>query len=54
MLPPALISHAKLERNVVIVGCCDYVEIWSEELYDKLREDEDISEILEELEKLGL
>ena len=54
VLPLALVSHAEIERNVVIVGCCDYAEIWSEELYDKLKEDEDISEILEELEKLGL
>jgi DNA-binding transcriptional regulator/RsmH inhibitor MraZ len=38
----------------VIVGCCDYAEIWAEQSYDKLKEDEDLSAMLEELESLGL
>jgi MraZ protein len=28
MLPPALVSHAKLSREVVIAGVHDHVEIW--------------------------
>ena len=54
VLPPELISHAGLEKNVVIVGCCDYAEIWSESAYSALKESEDLSEILAELEELGL
>jgi MraZ protein len=28
MLPPALIQHAGLEREVVVAGVRDHVEIW--------------------------
>ena len=54
VLPPELIAHAKLEKNIVVVGCCDYAEIWAESVYDALKESEDLSEILAELEELGL
>ncbi|MBR3894931.1 MAG: division/cell wall cluster transcriptional repressor MraZ [Clostridia bacterium] len=54
VLPPELVSHATLEKNVVIIGCCDYAEIWSESVYTELKEQEDISSILAELEELGL
>ena len=54
VLPTELVKYADIERNVVIVGCCDYAEIWAEQSYDKLKEDEDLSAMLEELESLGL
>lgn len=54
VLPPELVAHAEMERNTVIVGCCDYAEIWAEEQYEALKADEDISEMLAELEELGL
>ncbi len=54
VLPSELVKHAEIDRNVVIVGCCDYAEIWSEGLYDSLKENEDLSEMLRELEELGL
>ena len=54
VLPPELIEHAKLDRSVIVVGCCDYAEIWSEELYEEMKAQEDMSEILAELEALGL
>ncbi len=54
ILPTELVKYADIERNVVIVGCCDYAEIWAEASYDKLKEDEDLSAMLEELEFLGL
>ena len=54
ILPTELVKYADIERNVVIVGCCDYAEIWAEASYDKLKEDEDLSAMLEELESLGL
>ena len=54
VLPQELVGHAEIDRNVVIVGCCDYAEIWAEEAYDKLKADEDLSEMIAELEALGL
>ncbi len=54
VLPPELIRHAELEKNVVIIGCCDYAEIWSETIYAAMKEDEDLASILAELEELGL
>ena len=54
VLPQELVLHAKIERGVVIVGCCDYAEIWSEDIYDQMKESEDISDMLAELESLGL
>ena len=54
VLPQELVAHAKIDRNVVIVGCCDYAEIWAEETYNQMKESEDISDMLAELESLGL
>ena len=54
VLPADLVLHADIQRNVVIVGCCDYAEIWAEEKYEALKADEDLSEMLAELEELGL
>ena len=54
VLPPELIAHAKLEKNIVVVGCCDYAEIWSEQVYEDMKAEEDMTEILAELEALGL
>ena len=45
---------AKGERNVVIVGCGDFGEIWSEELYNKHVQEMDIDEIRRALEESGL
>ena len=54
VLPQELVSYAQMERNVTIVGCCDYAEIWADEMYDKMKTEEDISEMIAELETLGL
>lgn len=54
VLPQELVLHAQIERNVVVVGCGDYGEIWAEEVYNKMKEDEDVSDMLAELESLGL
>ena len=54
VLPQELIRYAEIEKNVTIVGCCDYAEIWSEAAYEKLKSEEDITDMLAELESLGL
>ena len=54
VLPQELIDHAGIEHNVVVVGCCDYAEIWAEGQYDALKAEEDLSAMIAELESLGL
>lgn len=53
VLPQELVDYAGIEKNVVIAGCDNCAEIWAEADYDKLKAEEDISEILAELEELG-
>lgn len=54
VLPPELAGFAEINRGVVVVGCYRYAEIWSEENYRKMKEEEDIEALREELESLGL
>jgi MraZ protein len=54
LLSNALVQKAGLEKNAVIIGCNDYVEIWAEDAYNKMLADEDEGEMLEILESIGL
>lgn len=54
VLSSALIEKAGLEKNAVIIGCNDYVEIWSEVAYQHMLDEEDESEMLAILESMGL
>ena len=36
VIPDNLVSFAELEKNIMIVGCGNYFEIWSAELYNAL------------------
>ena len=33
-LPPRLIAHAKLDKDVLIVGLLDHLEVWNPELFE--------------------
>ena len=60
LLTKGLLDFAKIEpdeagnRNVVIVGCGDYAEVWAEELYVATVEQEDQAAIRDALEACGL
>ena len=54
LLPVGLVTHAAIAKNVVIIGCGDYAEIWSEEAYAAMVEVEDLSGIKDLLESYGL
>lgn len=54
LLPSGLVEHAQITKGAVVVGCGDYSEIWSEELYAKQIEDEDQEAIRIALEECGL
>ncbi len=54
VLPQDLLTYAGIEKCAVVVGCGDYAEIWSDAAYQKLKEEEDVSAMVAELESFGL
>ena len=56
LVPPALRSHAALDKNAIIVGVGNRAEIWDEERWQKYNEEigEDVTQIVEQLVDLGL
>lgn len=55
-LPEALIKHAQLKKDVVIVGMSERVEVWDAETFDKMNQENELSpeEILAQMELLGI
>ena len=53
VLAQELLEYATVEKNVTIVGCGDYAEIWAEELYERQKVEVDRDELIAELEELG-
>ena len=54
VLPQALLDFAQIDKNAVVVGNCDCVEIWSEVLYQEEIEAEDRDGLRAQLELFGL
>lgn len=54
LLPKQLVDLAGLKKDVVIVGCFNYAEIWDAKTYEAYRQGEDVEEMIRELETLGL
>lgn len=54
ILTPDLIGYAEITKNAVVVGCGNYAEIWSDENYAAMVEDEDLGSMKELLESFGL
>ena len=54
LLSRELLDYAEIEKCAVVVGCSNYVEIWSKENYDRELEGEDSEAISRELERFGL
>ena len=54
LLPAGLVTHAEIVKNVVIVGCGDYAEIWSDEHYQITMEEFDMASMVASLEECGL
>jgi MraZ protein len=54
LLPVGLVNHAAIAKNVVIIGCGDYAEIWSEELYQATMDEFDMADMVASLEACGL
>ena len=54
VIPQELVEYAAIERNIVVVGCGEYAEIWAESTYDENKAEIDLSKLIDELEELGL
>ena len=54
LIPAELLAYAGIAKGAVVVGCGRHAEIWAEAGYAKLKEEEDVTLMLEELEELGL
>ncbi len=54
LIPPVLREFAKLEKEVVLVGVSRRVEIWSKERWAEANTFDDVEEIAEHMEGLGL
>lgn len=54
LIPPVLREFATLEKDVVLVGVARRVEIWSKERWDTENTFDDVEEIAEHMEGLGL
>ena len=54
LLPASLRSFANLDKDVVLVGVGSRIEIWDKEKYEALSADENMDDISNAMEALGL
>ncbi len=54
LLPAVLRDHAKLIKDVVFVGVGSRVEIWSKENWEGTKQFDDMDEIAEHMQNLGI
>lgn len=53
VLPQQLLEYASIEKDVLIVGASDHIEIWNEELYEKNIVGESIDDLAEQMNDIG-
>ena len=54
VLPPALLSYANIDRNTVIIGVGNHVQIWAESEWQKEEEQRDMTGIKAMLASIGM
>ena len=56
LVPPSLRNNAHLEKEVVLVGVQDRVEIWDKALWEEKNQisEEDLDAIAERMEAIGI
>ena len=54
VLPPELLSYASIEKNTVIIGVGDHLQIWSDNLWEEKENAIDTAVLMEQLRQLGL
>ena len=45
LIPASLLAYAQIDKNVVIAGHGDHVQIWNEALWDKMEAEIDLEEL---------
>ena len=54
LIPAALRERAGIDKDVVLVGMIDKVEVWSKERFEALDSFESVDEIVENLSEYGI
>ena len=54
VLPPELLSYASIDKNTVIIGVGDHLQIWSDKLWEEKENAIDTEALMEQLRQLGL
>jgi len=54
LVPAFLRDHARLTKEVVLVGMGNHVEIWAKEKYEDIMSSTNIKELAEELDEMGI
>jgi MraZ protein len=54
VLIPSILSYAQIEKNVVIVGVGNHVEIWSDTLWEREESERNLESIRSKLASIGL
>ena len=54
VLPPELLTYAGIEKNTVIIGVGDHLQIWSDNLWQEKENAIDTAALMEQLRQLGL
>ncbi|HBS59734.1 MAG TPA: cell division/cell wall cluster transcriptional repressor MraZ, partial [Firmicutes bacterium] len=56
LIPTNLRDYAKLDKDIVLVGVSNRIEIWSREVWEKYSNEAELSygDIAEKLEDLGI
>ena len=54
VLPPELLGYAAIDKNAVIIGVGDHLQIWSDKLWEEKENAIDTEALMEQLRQLGL
>lgn len=54
LLPAVLRAYAGLEKEVVLAGVVNRIEIWDKELWSKTNEYDDVEEIAEHMAQMNI
>lgn len=54
VLPPNILSYAKIDRNAVIVGAGNHLQIWSDILWSEEESKRDMEALRKKLSAIGL
>ncbi|MDD6733217.1 MAG: division/cell wall cluster transcriptional repressor MraZ [Lachnospiraceae bacterium] len=54
LVPAFLREYADLEKEVILVGMGNHIEVWSKAKYEQVMSDTNIEEIAEELDEAGI